>query len=255
MSQQAPPSQPPPAPSTTRRTVNTAGKAVAGGAKAIGRRFDSMLSARGPQYRALAESQLASVAGDTLVTLALAGTLFFDVPSTEARSNVALYLVITLAPFAVLGPLLRGEPAKHEGEEYRVALSVEVADPQPVPLVLAALGPRMLELAGREADGTILWMGGEARYIYVLEADAANPGVPPNLDEPEGTLWFIDVSSDDRALGCGMRYGEVPDRGRQRVPADGAPPTLEPGETYYRYVLRDIALPITRCLFTYQPEG
>ncbi len=67
-----------------------------------------MLSARGPQFRALAESQLASVAGDTLVTLALAGTLFFDVPSTEARGNVALYLIITLAPFAVLGPLLTG---------------------------------------------------------------------------------------------------------------------------------------------------
>ena len=39
--------------------------------------------------------------------LALAGTLFFDVPSTdEARQNVALYLLITLAPFAVIGPFL-----------------------------------------------------------------------------------------------------------------------------------------------------
>ncbi len=36
----------------------------------------------------------------------MAGTLFFAVPSTEARDNVALYLLLTLAPFAVLGPLL-----------------------------------------------------------------------------------------------------------------------------------------------------
>jgi hypothetical protein len=46
------------------------------------------------------------VAGDTLVAMALAGTLFFQVPSGEARENVALYLLITLAPFAVIGPFL-----------------------------------------------------------------------------------------------------------------------------------------------------
>jgi hypothetical protein len=60
----------------------------------------------GHGYRRLAESHAASVAGDALVGVALAGTLLFTVPTTEARQNVALYLVITLAPFAILGPLL-----------------------------------------------------------------------------------------------------------------------------------------------------
>ena len=66
-----------------------------------------MFSARGPGFRRLAETHAASVAGDTLVTIALAGTLFFQVPSAEdARQNVALYLLLTLAPFAIIGPFL-----------------------------------------------------------------------------------------------------------------------------------------------------
>lgn len=60
----------------------------------------------GHGYGRLSESHAASVAGDALVAVALAGSLFFSVPSTEARSNVALYLLLTLAPFALLGPLL-----------------------------------------------------------------------------------------------------------------------------------------------------
>jgi hypothetical protein len=73
------------------------------------KRVDAMFSARGPAFRQLAMSWAANVAGDTLVALALAGTLFFDVPDTaEARSNVALYLAITMAPFAIVAPLLGG---------------------------------------------------------------------------------------------------------------------------------------------------
>ncbi len=85
-----------------RRSAELARRSV----KVMAQRVDAMFSANGPGFRALAMSQAGSVAGDTLVTLALAGTLFFDVPSTEARDNVALYLLVTLAPFAVLGPVL-----------------------------------------------------------------------------------------------------------------------------------------------------
>jgi Major Facilitator Superfamily len=47
-----------------------------------------------------------SAAGDALVAAALANTLFFDVPIGEARAKVALYLALTLAPFAVLAPVI-----------------------------------------------------------------------------------------------------------------------------------------------------
>ncbi|MEV4533247.1 MFS transporter [Asanoa sp. NPDC049518] len=48
----------------------------------------------------------ASCAGDTLITIGLAGTIFFDVPLGEARSKVALYLLITMVPFALLAPVV-----------------------------------------------------------------------------------------------------------------------------------------------------
>jgi hypothetical protein len=47
-----------------------------------------------------------SAAGDALVAVALANTLFFDVPIGEARARVALYLALTLTPFAVLAPII-----------------------------------------------------------------------------------------------------------------------------------------------------
>jgi hypothetical protein len=49
---------------------------------------------------------LASAAGDAMVAIALAGSIFFEVPVGEARAKVALYLGLTLAPLAVAGPLL-----------------------------------------------------------------------------------------------------------------------------------------------------
>ncbi|MGH9190216.1 MAG: MFS transporter [Acidimicrobiales bacterium] len=47
-----------------------------------------------------------AVAGDTLVTMALAGSLFFSISPQAARGRVALYLLLTMAPFVVLAPLI-----------------------------------------------------------------------------------------------------------------------------------------------------
>jgi 5,10-methylenetetrahydromethanopterin reductase len=62
---------------------------------------------------------------------------------------------------SVLGPLLNGKPAIHKGDIFNTAWGLEVPDaPKPVPLLVAALGPVMLKLAGTLADGTITWMTG-----------------------------------------------------------------------------------------------
>ena len=50
--------------------------------------------------------QVAMLAGDTLVTISLAGSLFFSISPTEAKSKVFYYLLFTLAPFAIVSPLL-----------------------------------------------------------------------------------------------------------------------------------------------------
>ncbi|MEV6317430.1 MFS transporter [Streptomyces sp. NPDC051776] len=54
----------------------------------------------------LIELHAVNGAGDMLVTIALASTVFFSVPTEEARGRVALYLAITLAPFALLAPVI-----------------------------------------------------------------------------------------------------------------------------------------------------
>jgi 5,10-methylenetetrahydromethanopterin reductase len=61
---------------------------------------------------------------------------------------------------AVLAPLIRDGSAQVSGEEYRVAASIAVPGATPCPILVAALAPRMLALAGRVSDGTITWMTG-----------------------------------------------------------------------------------------------
>jgi len=82
----------------------------------------------------------------------------------------------------VLCPLLRGETVSHQGNEYRVNVGLQVPGAEPVPLLVAALGPVMLKLTGRMADGTITWMTGpktlEDHIIPTLGKAAADAGRP-----------------------------------------------------------------------------
>jgi F420-dependent oxidoreductase-like protein len=57
-----------------------------------------------------------------------------------------------------LDPLLRGEPCTVEGQEITAKGWLDV-ESEPVPILLAALGPRMLDLAGRRCAGTSLGPG------------------------------------------------------------------------------------------------
>lgn len=83
----------------------------------------------------------------------------------------------------VLLPLLRGERVQVAGSEYAVDAALETPDASPPTVLLAALGPRMLEVAGRSSDGTITWMGG-VRYLAtragpLIGAAARSAGRPP----------------------------------------------------------------------------
>ena len=57
-------------------------------------------------FSRLALAHCLATAGDTLVTMALAGSLFFSISPQAARGRVAAYLLLTMAPFAVVAPLL-----------------------------------------------------------------------------------------------------------------------------------------------------
>ncbi len=54
----------------------------------------------------LALTHILSLGGDALVALVLAGTLFFSIDPSGARWRIALYLIFTMAPFALVGPLI-----------------------------------------------------------------------------------------------------------------------------------------------------
>ena len=73
-------------------------------------------------------------------------------------------------------PLLRGGEVTVENESYRVHATYGVPGTEPPQVLLAAMAPRMLGLAGAVADGTSLWMTGPdtiENYIAPALAEAA----------------------------------------------------------------------------------
>ena len=71
----------------------------------------------------------------------------------RAYAHTAEYL-------SVLVPLLRTGEVDHAGKRFAVRARLSSTDGRPVPVLLAGLGPKMLALAGRVADGTVTWMVG-----------------------------------------------------------------------------------------------
>ena len=114
------------------RGVARGARATARGARSGGLAFSRQLrrvrerSANGEVGMVrLLDLHAISCAGDTLVALGLAGTIFFTVPVGEARGRVALYLLVTMAPFALLAPVVGPmlDRFRH-GRRYALATSM-----------------------------------------------------------------------------------------------------------------------------------
>jgi len=69
-----------------------------------------------------------------------------------------------------------------ENERFRVHQPMDVTDITPTPVMIAALGPVMLRIAGERTDGTILWLADEraieTHVAPTLDAAAAGAGRP-----------------------------------------------------------------------------
>jgi F420-dependent oxidoreductase-like protein len=75
----------------------------------------------------------------------------YDKPARLVRN----YLEVLNAAFAGPGPV------DVENDDYRVHNPLDITDITPTPILVAALAPVMLRIAGEMASGTILWMADE----------------------------------------------------------------------------------------------
>jgi 5,10-methylenetetrahydromethanopterin reductase len=117
---------------------------------------------------------------------------------------------------AVLLPLMERRPASFTGTTVRANIGLTTPGEGRVPVLIAALGAQMLQLAGQQADGTILWMTGPAtvrdHIVPTITEAAAVAGHPaPRVvcilpvcvtGDPDGAR--------ERAARVFAIYGELP---------------------------------------------
>ncbi len=88
------------------RSAARASASAAGGASRVVHRLTSASGAGRTGLASLIELTAAGNVADAFVVVALAGTLFFNTSLDQARTQVALYLLVTMAPFVVLAPFI-----------------------------------------------------------------------------------------------------------------------------------------------------
>ncbi|GAA3103908.1 TIGR03564 family F420-dependent LLM class oxidoreductase [Streptosporangium carneum] len=147
----------------------------------------------------------------------------FDRPARHMREYLS-----------VLVPLVRGEQVAFEGETLRAQIGLATPRTGELPVLIAALAPRMLRLAGELADGTVLWMTGPrtvAEHIVPAVTEAARAAGRP---APRVVCALPIQVTDDveaaraRAAEVYEFYGQLPsyramlDREGAKDPADVA---------------------------------
>lgn len=92
-----------------RRVLRAAGHLLRAVLAGLWRRIRRLVRAEGAGESGLSsliDLHAVNGMGDALITVGLASTLFFSVPVGQARSRVALYLALTMLPFALLAPVV-----------------------------------------------------------------------------------------------------------------------------------------------------
>ena len=135
---------------------------------------------------------------------------------------------------SILLPLVDGQSASFDGKTMRADIGLSVPRRAEVPVMLAAMAPRMLRLAGERTAGTILWMTGRATirdYIAPTINEAARQAGRPS-PRIVCSLPVCVTGDPDRARSRAAKafqiYGQLPsyramlDREGAQGPADVA---------------------------------
>lgn len=184
-------------------------------------------------FRTFAGVQAGHSAGDAALAVALAGTLFFSVPAGAARSKIALYLVLTMVPFALLAPFLgRVIDSERIGPRrllttcgaVRVACAIVLVSRtsswQMYPLVLAMLVASRAHGIGRAAAVPLYqppaWSAGRANATLSVVATVgggcgAAIGVGVGQLAPGTVLWWAATAyAANAALALALPRTEEP---------------------------------------------
>ena len=98
--------------------------------------------------------------------------LSYDRPAHQVRTYLEVLNV------ALAGP----GPVDVENDTWRIHNPLDITDVTPTPILLAALAPLMLKIAGTQTDGTILWMADEraigGHVVPKITAAATEAGRP-----------------------------------------------------------------------------
>ena len=160
----------------------------------------------------LIELTAAGGAGDAFVAVSLAGTIFFSTSVDQARGRVVLFLLVTMAPFAVLAPFIG--PAldrMQQGRRYLLAgtllargllcWGMSAAIHSPVTLLPAAFGILVLQKAygvlrasvtPRLLPAEITLVTANARsQLITLTASLLGGAVAAGIQTTAGAAWVL----------------------------------------------------------------
>jgi MFS family permease len=203
----------------TGRAFRTGGQASGKATRRTAGLVHRITGAKGADRTGLAtliEMTAVSGAADAFVTVALAGTIFFSTSVDQARGRVVLFLIITMAPFAVLAPFIG--PALDRIQQGRrfvlagtmltrgllcYAMSANVANS--VTLLPAAFGILVLQKAGGvvkasvtprllPADLTLVTANARSGLIS-LAASTAAAGLAAGVQVAGGAAWTLRVGT------------------------------------------------------------
>ncbi|MBV9204678.1 MAG: hypothetical protein JO037_04570, partial [Actinobacteria bacterium] len=195
----------------------------------------------------LIELTAAGGVGDAFVAVSLAGTIFFSTSVDQARGRVVLFLLVTMAPFAVLAPFIG--PAldrMQQGRRYLLAgtllargllcWGMSAAINSPVTLLPAAFGILVLQKAYGVARASItprllpeqitLVSANARSQLITLTASMLGGALAAGLQAAAGAAWVLRVATViylaamALALRLPARVDVLPDPAAAPPPAD-----------------------------------
>jgi len=135
----------------------------------------------------------------------------------------------------ILTAVLRGEDVDLDGEDWTAhSAGRAVTEGHPVPVLVSALGPRLLRVAGEVADGTILWMAPAraigthiAPKVHAAATAAGRPsprivaGLPVAVHDDEGEARSA-AAATSTVYAAMENYQRILELGGAASPADAA---------------------------------